>query len=159
MACRILVPQQGNEPGLWRWKPRILTTRPPEKPSPPHSFWMGFHLFPFFFPDTSSPFLPFLLQELWTHPLIEWGKLFQFQIDFLSSPLSTWDFLIISSGTCEYVMIWGFPCLSDPWFSPLFSLVQMLILLRSCSCWVFVPIHLPFGDQGGALSVCGTYHL
>jgi len=146
----------------WTWVMAVKAQNPNHEAARetlPPPLWMGFHLIPFFFPDTSSPFRPFLLQELWTHPLIEWGKLFQFQIDFLSSPLSTWDFLSISSGTWEYVRIWGFPGLSDPWFSPLFSLVQMLILLRSCSCWLFVPIHLPFGDQGGALSVCGTYHL
>ena len=29
LACRILVPQGGTEPGLQQWKPGILTTRPP----------------------------------------------------------------------------------------------------------------------------------
>ena len=55
--------------------------------------------------------------------------------------------------------ILGFPGWSDPWLSPLFSLVQMLILLGSRSCWLFVPIHLPFGDQGGALSISFVVHI
>ena len=31
-ACEILIPSAGLEPGIWQWKPRILTTRQPGNP-------------------------------------------------------------------------------------------------------------------------------